>query len=59
MTLAATAKKLVVNFHHYILDRVSGSNALPSLAEIIRQRASELDLGASWQPDPQVPTPDY
>jgi len=59
MTLAATAKKLGVNFHHYILDRVSGANALPSLAEIIRQRSSHLNLGASWQPDPQAPTPDY
>ena len=49
----------VVNFHHYILDRVSGTNVMPSLTEIIRQRASDLKLGASWLPDPDAPAPDY
>ena len=39
MTLRATAKKLEINFFAYIYDRVSGTNALPSLAEIIRQRS--------------------
>jgi len=39
MTLAATAKKLSVSFYAYIHDRVSGTNALPSLAEIIKQRS--------------------
>lgn len=58
MTLAATTKKLGVNFHHYILDRVSETNAIPSLAEIIRQQASELDLASSWQTCPELPTPD-
>lgn len=37
MTLVATAKKLKVSFFAYIYDRVSGANALPSLAEIIKQ----------------------
>ena len=39
MTLVATAKKLKVSFFAYIFDRVSGANALPSLAEIIKQRS--------------------
>lgn len=37
MTLAATAKKLNVNFFAYIYDRLAGLYALPSLAEIIKQ----------------------
>jgi hypothetical protein len=47
-TLAATAKKLGVSFYHYIRDRVAKTNALPSLADLIRQRAEEQPLGASW-----------
>lgn len=39
MTLVATAKKLKVSFFAYIFDRVSGAMALPSLAEIIKQRS--------------------
>jgi FtsZ-binding cell division protein ZapB len=39
MTLAATAKKLKVSFFAYIHDRVSRVDALPSLAETIRQRS--------------------
>jgi hypothetical protein len=39
MTLVATAKKLKVSFFAYIYDRVSGANAMPSLAEIIKQRS--------------------
>jgi hypothetical protein len=48
MSLAATAKKLGVNFYQYIHDRISGANQLPSLASIIDERAKELNLGASW-----------
>jgi hypothetical protein len=39
MTLAATARQLGVSFYAYIYDRVAGVYALPSLADIIRQRA--------------------
>ena len=39
MTLVATAKKLKVSFFAYVHDRVSGVNALPSLAETITQRS--------------------
>ena len=47
-TLAATAKKLGVSFYHYIRDRVSGACTMPSLADLIRQRAEQQPLGASW-----------
>ncbi len=47
-TLLGTAKKLGVNFFDYIRDRVSGLNRMPSLAELIRQRTPDLNLGASW-----------
>jgi hypothetical protein len=39
MTLAATAKKLGISFFDYLYDRVSETYALPSLAELIRQRS--------------------
>ena len=48
MTLAATAKKLRVSFYHYMHDRISGANQMPSLASLIESRAKELKLGASW-----------
>lgn len=47
-TLAATAQKLGVSFLAYVADRVSGCNALPSLASLITERARELHLGTSW-----------
>jgi len=48
LTLVATAKKLGVNIAHSIQDRLTGQDALPSLADLITQRAEELSLGASW-----------
>jgi hypothetical protein len=48
-TLLGTAKKLGVNFFHYICDRVSGANKMPSLAELINERAKTLDLSRSWE----------
>ncbi len=48
MTLAATATKLGVSFYHYIHDRVSGASQMPSLADVIVERAKILNLGASW-----------
>lgn len=47
-TIAATAQKLGVSFLAYIADRVSGRNAMPSLASLITERAQEMNLGASW-----------
>jgi len=51
-TLVATAKKLGVSFYEYIYDRVSGAHEMPSLAELITEKAKELQLGASWYPPP-------
>ncbi len=51
-TLVATAKKLGVNLFHYFSDRVSGANALPSLATLIQERATLMALGSSWQQGP-------
>jgi hypothetical protein len=48
MTIAATAQKLGVSFYHYILDRVSEARQMPNLADLIDQRAKDLNLGASW-----------
>lgn len=48
MTLAVTATKLGVSFYHYIQDRVSGAFQMPSLADLIQERATVLNLGASW-----------
>jgi hypothetical protein len=48
MTLAETATKLGVSFYHYIHDRVSGASQMPSLADLIVERAKVLNLGASW-----------
>jgi hypothetical protein len=48
MTLAQTATKLGVSFSHDIHDRVSGASQMPSLADLIAQRAKVLNLGASW-----------
>ena len=47
-TIAATAQKLGVSFLAYVADRVSGRNAMPSLASLIAERASQMNLGASW-----------
>jgi hypothetical protein len=48
MSLADTTRKLGVSFYHYIHDRVTGANQMPALADILDERAHELNLGASW-----------
>ena len=48
MTLAATAKKLGVGFYAYIQDRISGARQLPSLADLITERAKQCPLDGSW-----------
>ena len=50
MSISATAKKLGINFYHYMSDRISGTFEMPSMAELITQRAQQLNLGASWNP---------
>jgi regulator of replication initiation timing len=39
LTIVQTAKKLAVNAYHYVCDRVSKRFQLPSLAQVIRERA--------------------
>jgi hypothetical protein len=48
-TLLGTARKLGVNFFQYLRDRVSGAMQMPSLAEVIQQRARMFDLSPSWR----------
>lgn len=47
-TLCATAKKLGISFYGWVHDRVSETTAMPSLAEVIEERAGQLKLDASW-----------
>jgi len=47
-TLAETAKKLGVSFYHYLNDRISGTNQIQPLADLVSLRAFELNLGWSF-----------
>jgi hypothetical protein len=47
-TLAATTKKLGVSFYRYLQDRISVENQIPPLADLVENRATELNLGWSW-----------
>ncbi len=49
MTLSGTATKVGVNFYHYLKDRLSEKREIPPLAELIRERAEQLNLGKSWE----------
>jgi len=51
-TLVATAKKLGVNLFHYLYDRITEANCLPSLASLIGERAPSMALGTSWLQGP-------
>lgn len=42
MSLAETAKKLGVSFYDYVHDRVSGEFNMPSIADVITQKAQSL-----------------
>jgi len=48
MSLADTTRKLGVSFYHYIHDRLRGEQQIPPLADVIAERAADLNLGASW-----------
>ena len=50
MTLAATCKKLSISFFDYICDRITKAKSIPPLAELIKKRAEELNLGWSYLP---------
>jgi regulator of replication initiation timing len=49
-SLLATTKKLGVSFYRYVYDRVTDSEEIPDLADLIVKRAQQLNLAASWQP---------
>ena len=49
-TLLATTKKLGVSFYHYVYDRMTESGEIPNLAELIVERAQQMNLAASWEP---------
>ncbi len=48
MTLAATTQQLGVSFVAYLQDRLTKVHRIPPLADLIRERAATLNLGASW-----------
>ncbi len=48
-TLVSTAKKLGVNMYQYLHDRIAQTHKFPSLANLIEERAKNLQLAASWR----------
>jgi hypothetical protein len=46
-TILGMAKKLGVNFFHYLRDRMGGAYKMPLQADLVQQRAKDLKLGAS------------
>lgn len=50
MTLAATARKLGLDFAAYLRDRLTQAGQIPPLADLITARAAQLALGSSWAP---------
>ena len=49
-TLAATTQKLGVSFYRYIQDRISATNQIPPLADLVSKAAKDLNLGWSFSP---------
>ncbi|MGD0751864.1 MAG: hypothetical protein ABSA23_10715, partial [Anaerolineales bacterium] len=47
-TLAETSKKLGVSFYRYLHDRISIDNQIPRMADLVKKRAKELNLGWSF-----------
>jgi hypothetical protein len=50
MTLAATTRKLGLDFAAYLRDRFTRAGQIPPLADLITARAAQLALGSSWAP---------
>lgn len=48
MSLAATTKKLGVSFYTYVHDRITGTQRIAPLAELVENAAKALNLGQSW-----------
>jgi hypothetical protein len=49
-SLAATTKKLGINFFQYLQDRVSATHQIPPLSDLVTQAAKERHLGWSFPP---------
>jgi hypothetical protein len=49
-SLAATTKKLGISFYHFIQDRISATNHIPLLADLVSKAAKDLSLGWSFSP---------
>jgi hypothetical protein len=47
-TLAATSKKLGISFYQYIYDRISATNQIPPMADLVTKAAKDLNLGWSF-----------
>jgi len=47
-SIVGTTKKLGVNIYEYFVDRVTGRRSVPRLADLIKQKAEEMNLGGSW-----------
>jgi hypothetical protein len=52
MPIVETARELGVSFSASIQDRISGAYQMPSLADLIAERASSLNRGASFASAP-------
>ena len=50
MTLAATTRKLGIDFGAFLRDRFTHAGQIPPLADLITARAPQLSLGSSWTP---------
>ena len=48
-SLAGTLEKLGLSFFAYLADRLGQLGKIPPLAELIAQRAAELQVGRSWR----------
>lgn len=48
-SLAGTLEKLGMSFFGYLADRIGQVGKIPPLAELIAQRATELQVGRSWR----------
>ena len=47
-SIVGTTKKLGINIYEYLADRVTGRRSAPRLADVIKKKAEEMNLGGSW-----------
>lgn len=48
-SLAGTVEKLGLSFFGYLVDRIGQLGRIPPLAELVAERAADLDVGRSWR----------